>query len=330
MAKTKKKKLKKKFRLKTKVKRFLIYFIFFLGMTIYTIKEGHAIYQKYEYQKTYEYKINNIGYPKNETKILIQKLSEDHLDYILEQEEYNEIYYQIVNQKYFLEKNFEEYLEYHKTYKSASYKDVIAVVNVNANKGWYGVTYNSDTSKEYLILVNKFYKLDENFERNDIEKISPTVAYAGQQASTIVIEQFLKMRQDVKTKLNVNLMVNSSYRPYKDQEEIYNSFKLRGQTYADSYAARPGFSEHQTGLALDITSLEHKNQKEFTLSDEYKWLKENCHKYGFILRYPENKEHITGYNTESWHFRYVGEKVATQIYNEDITFDEYYAFYIEK
>ena len=124
-------------------------------------------------------------------------------------------------------------------------------------------------------------------------------------------------------------MVNSSYRSYKDQDEIYKSFKTVSLQYADSYAARPGFSEHQTGLALDITSLEHKSQKEFKESVEYKWLKDNCYKYGFILRYPENKEHITGYNTESWHFRYVGNEAAKIIHDENITFDEYYAYYIE-
>lgn len=331
MTKRKKKKLKKKFRLKTKVKRFLVFFIFFLIMGIYTVKESYAIYQDFQYKKTYEYKIKSIGYNEKETKILLEKLSENNLNIILanEDEEYNEIYFQIVNQKYFLEKNFNEYLEYQKSHKSTSYENIIAIVNVKAHNGWYGVTYNTDTSKDKLMLVNKFYKLDENFERNDIEDIPLTVAYSGQKASKVVIEQYLKMREDIQNELNVHLMVNSSYRPYKDQEEIYNSFKLRGQSYADSYAARPGFSEHQTGLALDITSLEHKNQKDFTLSEEYQWLKENCHKYGFILRYPENKEHITGYNTESWHFRYIGEEIATKVYNEGITFDEYYAFYLD-
>lgn len=331
MTKRKKKKLKKKFRLKTKVKRFLVFFIFFLIMGIYTVKESYAIYQDFQYKKTYEYKIKSIGYNEKETKILLEKLSENNLNIILanEDEEYNKIYFQIVNQKYFLEKNFNEYLEYQKSHKSTSYENIIAIVNVKAHNGWYGVTYNTDTSKDKLMLVNKFYKLDENFERNDIEDIPLTVAYSGQKASKVVIEQYLKMREDIQNELNVHLMVNSSYRPYKDQEEIYNSFKLRGQSYADSYAARPGFSEHQTGLALDITSLEHKNQKDFTLSEEYQWLKENCHKYGFILRYPENKEHITGYNTESWHFRYIGEEIATKVYNEGITFDEYYAFYLD-
>ena len=138
------------------------------------------------------------------------------------------------------------------------------------------------------------------------------------------------MREDVKNQLGVSLMVNSSYRPYKDQESIYKQYKNVSLKYADSYAARPGYSEHQTGLAIDITSLENPLVKDFKVSPEYQWLKDNCYKYGFILRYPEGKEHITGYNTESWHFRYVGLEVAKKIYLENITFDEYYAYYIEK
>ena len=234
-----------------------------------------------------------------------------------------------MNQKYFLEKNFNEYLEYQKSHKSTSYENIIAIVNVKAHNGWYGVTYITDTSKDKLMLVNKFYKLDENFERNDIEDIPLTVAYSGQKASKVVIEQYLKMREDIQNELNVHLMVNSSYRPYKDQEEIYNSFKLRGQSYADSYAARPGFSEHQTGLALDIFSPGTTTDM-FHTTNAYAWLQNHAHEYGFILRYPENKEYLTGYKPESWHYRYVGIDMASKIKNEGITFDEYYAFYLSK
>ena len=83
-----------------------------LGLTIYGVKESFGIYQKYQYQKTYEYKINQVGYSKKQTAILIKKLSDKNLDYLLNQE-FNESYYNIVNQKYFLEKNFNSYIEYY-------------------------------------------------------------------------------------------------------------------------------------------------------------------------------------------------------------------------
>lgn len=320
---------KKKYKIKTSVKRFFIYFTFFFIMTIYTIKESYSIYQDFEYKKTNEYKLIQIGYSKEETNSILNNFEEEKINYILNNE-YNEMYYKFLKEKYYLHKNLDKYLEYKKHHEKTTYQDVVAIVNVHANEGWYNKSYAADTSLNYLVLVNKFYYLEKDFIRNDIKNISLQYSYANNKASIVVIEEFAKMREDVLKELNINLMVNSSFRPYKDQEKIYNEYKKVSQKYADSYAARPGYSEHQTGLAIDITSLEHPYVNEFKESKEYEWLKNNCHKYGFILRYPENKEYITGYNTESWHFRYVGKEVATKIYNEQITFDEYYAYYIEK
>ena len=125
-------------------------------------------------------------------------------------------------------------------------------------------------------------------------------------------------------------MVSSSYRTYEKQELVYNDYKnSRGTEYADSIAARPGYSEHQTGYTLDIFEKTNSNQKTFHESTTYLWLKDNAHNYGFILRYPEDKEDITGYSFESWHYRYVGKDIATYIYQNNITFDEYYAYYLK-
>jgi D-alanyl-D-alanine carboxypeptidase len=327
------KKKKKKYRLRYEFKKFLVYFIFFIIMAIYTTKEANKIYQEFKYKETYEYKIQQIGYSKEETKKLIEILPEDKLELILNNE-YNEIYYNIVKQKYYLQKNFDKYIEYKTYHEKTSYEDTIAIVNVHANVGWYNETYKTNINDNYSILVNKFYYLPENFERSDIEKISLQYSYHNNSASKIVIENFEKMRNDAEKELNIHLMINSSYRSYKNQTEIYNNYKKVSLKYADSYAARPGHSEHQTGLSIDITSLEHpyinNTDESFDKSQEYEWLKNNCHKYGFILRYPKDKEHITGYNTESWHFRYVGNDIAKKIYEEQITFDEYYAYYIAK
>lgn len=324
-----KKRRKKRLRLKSSFKRFLIYFAFFLIMLIYTINESIKIVEEFKYKETYEYKIMEVGYSKEEATKLIEKLPNEKLDQILTKK-YNENYYQIVNQKYYKEKNFDKYIEYKEYHEKTSFEDVIAIVNVHANAGWYNETFKTNTNDNYLMLVNKFNYLENDYERIDLQNVSLQYSYAGNKATSIVIENFENMRNEVEKELGVRLMINSSYRSYKSQEEIYNEYKKISLKYADSYAARPGFSEHQTGLAIDITSLEHKTAKEFKESEEYAWLKENCYKYGFVLRYPENKEHITGYNTESWHFRYVGNKAAKIVHDENITFDEYYAFYIEK
>ena len=103
--------------------------------------------------------------------------------------------------------------------------------------------------------------------------------------------------------------------------------KLYGQSYVNKYVAKPGFSEHQTGLALDVKS---KNGSPFKTTKEYTWMIKNSYKYGFILRFPEGKEAFTGYNPESWHFRFVGEDIAKYIHENDITYDEYFALFIDK
>lgn len=329
MATQRKKKKKRRYRLKSSFKRFLIYLTFFTIMGIYTIKESLKIVEEYKYRETYEYKLIEKGYSKEEANTLTDHLPEEEINNILEKK-YSTIYPKIVSEKYFISKNYNKYVEYIENHENTSYEDAITLVNVHANAGWYNETYNAKTDNEYLILVNKFYKLDDNYKRDDIENTSLSYSYSNNRVSSVVIDAFEKMSEDIKKELNVHLMINSSYRSYQEQEAIYNEFKKVSLKYADSYAARPGFSEHQTGLAIDITSLEHKRANEFTQSEEYEWLKNNCHKYGFILRYPEGKEYITGYSNESWHFRYVGIKPATTIYNENITFDEYYAYYVEK
>ena len=126
-------------------------------------------------------------------------------------------------------------------------------------------------------------------------------------------------------------MVTSSYRTYEEQESIYEERKTSlGERKADQTAARPGHSEHQTGLVVDMTSKTEPQAEEFSESKGYAWLKEHAYEFGFIERYPEGKTYITGYEPESWHWRYVGKKAAKVIQEENITFDEYYAYYLEK
>lgn len=117
-----------------------------------------------------------------------------------------------------------------------------------------------------------------------------------------------------------DLFVRSGFRSYATQKSLYNSYVNRdGKAAADRYSARPGHSEHQTGLAFDI----NKANSSFAGTPEAKWLAENCHKYGFIIRYPEGKEAITGYIYEPWHVRYLGVDTATAVYNSGLCLEEY-------
>ncbi|MGX9136255.1 M15 family metallopeptidase [Rummeliibacillus sp. JY-2-4R] len=119
----------------------------------------------------------------------------------------------------------------------------------------------------------------------------------------------------------------STYRSYDRQVGLYDAYVKRdGKEAADTYSARPGYSEHQSGLAFDIGEVGNEEDfadNKFGDTEAGKWIAKNAHKFGFIMRYPKGKEAVTGYMHESWHFRYVGKKIATEIYNKNETLEEY-------
>ena len=138
-------------------------------------------------------------------------------------------------------------------------------------------------------------------------------------------EYFHKMVDSAKEE-GYTLKMTTAYRSYGFQQILWNNYVAReGEEEASRFSARPGQSEHQTGLAVDVTSpaVDGKLTNEFGETPEGLWLAGNAHRFGFILRYPKEKEHITGYLYEPWHFRYVGEKVATEIYEKGLTLEEY-------
>ena len=328
MANNKKKK-HPKVRIKTSAKRALIFIFFFLCVAIYAHNQITEIRAEYAYQKTYEYKLVQHGYTLEQTQIFLSKIDDNQLDYLLNNDP-EDFLYNLVKEKYFMKKNFNAYLSYRNSHMSYNMETIVAIVNVHANNGWYGVSYDTNISLNELMLVNKFYHLNEDYQRDDLVKVPLQHSYGENYIASTVYDHFMQMNDAIKSEMNIDLMVTSGYRSYQDQTNSYERYKRRGQSYADAYSARPGYSEHQTGLALDIVSLQHSGNSAFTQSEEFQWLKSNCYKYGFILRYEDDKEIITGFDGESWHYRYVGTEVAKKIHDEGITFDEYYAFYIEK
>ena len=139
----------------------------------------------------------------------------------------------------------------------------------------------------------------------------------------VAYEKYVEM-WDAAKKEGLSMMVVSAYRTEDYQRNLYNNnVRTSGKVYADNYSARAGHSEHQTGLAIDLGS----TYTSFEYSAEFRWLQNHAHEYGFILRYPKGKEWITGYAYEPWHYRYVGTDVAKIIYEEGITFEEYYVKY---
>ncbi len=126
----------------------------------------------------------------------------------------------------------------------------------------------------------------------------------------------------------LNLMLSSGYRSYAYQVNLYNGYvQTQGQATADTQSARPGFSEHQTGLAADIEPSTRKCELEQCFADtpEGKWIVANAYKYGFIIRYTSDKVQVTGYEYEPWHVRYVGTDLATELHNTHVeTLEEFF------
>ncbi|MEG0826679.1 MAG: M15 family metallopeptidase [Bacilli bacterium] len=303
----------------TKNKRILIISIIAI-ISILSIFFG---YKYYKYRTSTTYKLNEIGYNKEEIKIIINK--NKGINIALKQ--YHKNFSKIITSKYFMLNRLERYLDYNNKHKEIDIPTIISIVNTNCDKDFY-TDPKTASGNDYLILANKYNQLEKGFIPNDLVDISIQYAYNGHQIRKDVNNEYIRMAKEAK-KQGLTLIVNSSFRLYEKQEEIYNSFvRKNGKEEADKQAARPGFSEHQTGLALDLSTKLKENQT-FENTEEFIWLKDNSYKFGFILRYPKGLENITGYQYEPWHYRYVGTEVAKIIHDENITFDEYYAFYLE-
>jgi D-alanyl-D-alanine carboxypeptidase len=176
----------------------------------------------------------------------------------------------------------------------------------------------------YLLLVNKTNSLSKDYIAYNLVDVSSKYK-DGIKLDKMAYECFLKMQNDgLKRGYNIDIM--SGYRDYIYQEKLYNKLlKEKGFAYTFRSIAKPGCSEHQTGLAIDICIYRDDKcyiEHEIEDMEEVNWLINNCYKYGFILRYPLGREDKTGYNYEPWHFRYVGD-IAKYLYKNKILFDDY-------
>lgn len=204
---------------------------------------------------------------------------------------------------------------------------VVLYVNLNLDKEDYtdSVCVNKFS---YDMLINKHRFLSKDFVPENLEKINSEYSNGNDlKANKVAVNAFIAMAQDASHN-GLSLVINSAYRSYSEQERIVDTYKnLYGDDYVNKYVARPGYSEHQTGLSFDIGS---KNSNIFSNSKEYQWILNNSYKYGFIHRFPKNAEDITGISNEPWHFRYVGKKIAKIIYENKMTLEEYYVKYLDK
>ena len=171
------------------------------------------------------------------------------------------------------------------------------------SKGYSIVNKGGATYINGILVANKTYNLSSSY---------------GNGLTSSTKNAFNEMKTAAK-EAGFDLYIGSGYRSYKSQSTIYKNYVKRdGQAKADTYSARPGHSEHQTGLAIDICDHNYKGKcinSGYNNTESAKWLSDNAYKYGFILRYPNGKTNETGYKFESWHYRYVGKDIASNLYN---------------
>ena len=293
-------------------------------------KENYSIYLNLDY---YE-KSNSVDLV---NKLIDKKYSTEDINLILKSGNNQTILEFLKNNKYeklsdYLKYDYaklsliDRYIEY-KASNVCTYKDAIINVNIGLDNEYYE-NYNEVKSFSLTMIVNKHNKLSDTFVPNDLVDIPSNLMIVNgkEQINKVVLEAFNRMATDLKNETTKKIYASNAYRSYSEQEEIYNKLlKEKGESYVNNSVSKPGFSEHQTGLILNIDVVGDYNK-----SIEKEWLKNNAHKYGFILRYPDKKEDITGYKGITKQYRYVGEEIATYIVKNNITFEEYYAMFLDK
>lgn len=279
-------------------------------------------------------KLLDLGYKNKDINTFYEKVPKS-ID-VITSNKYDKNIINYISLDYFKEENLDRYIKYDfidtkSVYDTTilkekyNYEDTVTFVNAYLDKDYYtnDIPLSKEEASKLDVIVNKYYKLDKDYEPEDLTVINSKFASGTQKLRKEAADKFEEMASDM-LKENLKIYAGSTYRSYSYQEGLYNRYvKKDGFKEAETYSARAGYSEHQLGLAVDIV-----NGKWNYLSEgdkEYTWLINNSYKYGFILRYPHESEYITGYVFEDWHFRYLGIDLATKVHESKLTYDEYIA-----
>ena len=307
--------MKRKVKIKKKNFTIFLLFIMFFCFSIYEI--GFIVYKAFTTSdEPYEPEIIE-----REEKPKKPKTKEEEANYKNKLKELDNIDQEIT---YFRSENIDRYLAYKKKNPKLSNTRIIKNVNMNLDlKPYEDITEATNLDRHY-VLVNKYYYLDEDYVPDNLERISTRYALSGMKMVDYAKDAFENMAKAA-NKDGLKIVAMSTYRSYNYQVNLYNRYKRQdGIEKADSYSGRPGHSEHQTGLAVDVYN-EEQDYTNFEDTEEFKWMKKHAHEYGFILRFPKDKEKETGYVYESWHYRYVGKNIAKYIREHNISLEEYIA-----
>lgn len=214
----------------------------------------------------------------------------------------------------------ERYQAWGAAHPDLSPAQVVLAVNIGLDRDFYS---NSDVTQKpdsLDVLVNKYHALPSDYVP-EVELLGSRYGYGYLRPEAAAA---FRAMADAARADGISLRSVSAYRSYGQQESVYNRYLTwDDQATVDTYSARPGFSEHQTALALDINTASL--SAHFENTPAYAWLTEHCAEYGFILRYPQGKESVTGYSFEPWHYRYVGTEIAQACMTRGLTYEEYLA-----
>lgn len=234
----------------------------------------------------------------------------------------------------FISEKIDRYINYGAKYPNLTYEEVLTHVNIGLDMSFYSKVSTITDNGSINVLVNKYRVLSADY-KPALVKLSQSLCFVD--SSGKVKEQYLREEaasafEAMHTEAvisDLNIVAYGTYRSFETQKTIWEYAVNSGRTIedVDSKNARAGHSEHQTGLAIDAMI----NTYDVTKTGEYKWYAANAYKFGFIIRYPEGKEGITGYAYEPWHLRFVGVDIATDMHDNysGLTFDEYYVRVIE-
>ncbi len=281
-------------------------------------------------------KLLSLGYKSKEINVFYENIP-DSISVIVNNR-YNSNITNYLNLNYFIEDNLDRYIKYENNdtkfdsiyntdviKENYNYEDTVTFVNAYLDRDYYSndINLSNEEASAIDVIVNKYYKLNENYEPSDLVTIDSKFASNNQRLRKEAADKFEEMAADALAS-GIKIYAGSTYRSYDYQLDLYNRYVLQdGFAEAETYSARAGYSEHQLGLAVDVLNGDWQYLSEN--DDEYTWLIDNSYKYGFILRYPRNKEYVTGYMFEDWHFRYLGVELANKVKLSGLTYDEYVA-----
>lgn len=324
----KKRKIKKSIKLLITI--FLVIIISYISINIYQkyFENNFKIETPNENEKIIK-NLKNLNYTDEEIPFILEEVNSSNINYLIDNKINHEQAYSIIKETYYIDDYLEKYLKYYQDHQNLEPQEIVTRINTHIDVEFYTQTEATDTTLGKFVILNKHYYADGDYQGQDLVDVDASYNLYGTsfKLSKECYEAFLKMYEDAK-EAGYGFKINSAYRSYESQKSIYQGWVNQdGQETADTYSARAGYSEHQTGYAFDVRDYPFTND-DYSKTKSFTWVSKNAYKYGFIIRFPEGKEYITGYQYEPWHYRYCGLECAKYIQEHDITFEEYYEYFI--